>query len=164
MGILLIVLPAIEIPALLKYQQELKPGLGYLPVFFEYFGTGMLFATLVLSLRPIAVRLTFADAELLTSRLHDSTFLCRGQYFRVVHVQDVDVERLIRDDPPEPIIFVLERFDLRDIAYFKATELRFQCVKRCWACAMLAAEMFKSFHRTGLPSEQGSHRSMATPF
>ena len=44
LGVLLVVLPAIEIPALVKYQNELHLGLGYLPVFVEYFGVGLLAA------------------------------------------------------------------------------------------------------------------------
>ena len=71
MGLLLIVLPALELPALLKYQHELEPGLGYLPVFLEYFGTGSLFATLVLSLRPArAVRFAVTAAFALAAMLN----------------------------------------------------------------------------------------------
>ena len=44
LGLSLVVLPALELPLLLKYQTELKPGLGYLPVLIEYFGIGILIA------------------------------------------------------------------------------------------------------------------------
>jgi len=44
LGALLVILPALEIPALVKYQNELHLGLGYLPVFLEYFGVGLLVA------------------------------------------------------------------------------------------------------------------------
>lgn len=47
LGILLVLLPSIEIPLLLKYQEELKPGLGYLPVFIEYIGVGILIALII---------------------------------------------------------------------------------------------------------------------
>jgi len=47
LGILLVFLPSTEIPLLLKYQEELKPGLGYLPVFVEYSGVGILIALVI---------------------------------------------------------------------------------------------------------------------
>ena len=43
-GSLLIVLPALPIALLVKYQQELRLGLGYLPVFFQTFGVALLLA------------------------------------------------------------------------------------------------------------------------
>lgn len=39
LGFLLIVIPAIPIALSLKYQQELRFGIGYLPVFIQFFGT-----------------------------------------------------------------------------------------------------------------------------
>ncbi len=50
LGVLLVILPALEIPALVKYQNELQLGLGYLPVFLEYFGVGILVAVGLTSL------------------------------------------------------------------------------------------------------------------
>ena len=45
-GALVLVLPAIPIALTVKYQHELKLGLGYLPVFFEVFGVALLGAAL----------------------------------------------------------------------------------------------------------------------
>lgn len=51
-GALLLVLPALPISIASKYQHELKLGLGYLPVFFQVFGTALLAgAAIVLLLR-----------------------------------------------------------------------------------------------------------------
>lgn len=38
LGLLLLIIPAIPISISLKYQQELKFGIGYLPVFIQFFG------------------------------------------------------------------------------------------------------------------------------
>jgi hypothetical protein len=45
-GILLTVLPALPVALLVKYQQELRLGLGYLPVFFQTFGVALLLAAI----------------------------------------------------------------------------------------------------------------------
>lgn len=47
LGAALWILPALLIPTLQKYQHELRPGLGYLPVFIEYTGVGLLGAMAV---------------------------------------------------------------------------------------------------------------------
>lgn len=41
-GAMALVLPALPIAATIKYQHELKLGLGYLPVFFEVFGVALI--------------------------------------------------------------------------------------------------------------------------
>jgi hypothetical protein len=45
-GILLTVLPALPVALLVKYQQELRLGLGYLPEFFQTFGAALLLAAI----------------------------------------------------------------------------------------------------------------------
>jgi hypothetical protein len=45
-GAAVVVLAAAPIAGLVKYQTELKPGLGYLPVFFEEFGIALILASL----------------------------------------------------------------------------------------------------------------------
>lgn len=45
-GTLLAILPALPLAVLVKYQQELRPGLGYLPSFFQVFGLALLAAGL----------------------------------------------------------------------------------------------------------------------
>jgi hypothetical protein len=57
-SVLLIVLPALPIALLVKYQQELRLGLGYLPVFFQTFGVALLLAAVAAA----AVRSRFAGA------------------------------------------------------------------------------------------------------
>lgn len=63
------------------------------------------------------------------------------EFSRVNHFQDVDVQRLIGDDPFEPAVLVVERFDFCNVADFEATELRFPAVKRRWADAVLSANL-----------------------
>ncbi|HKU82371.1 MAG TPA: hypothetical protein VJP76_09410, partial [Candidatus Tumulicola sp.] len=59
LGALLIVLPALPIAVALKYQHELKLGLGYLPVFFQAFGSALLGAAIVVAvLRRFPARAT----------------------------------------------------------------------------------------------------------
>src|SRR5579863_3128566 len=56
-GALVVVLPALPIALTVKYQRELAWGLGYLPVFFEYFGVALLgsaLTTILLSRFPAA--------------------------------------------------------------------------------------------------------------
>jgi hypothetical protein len=56
-GALVVVLPALPLAILTKYQHELRYGLGYLPVFFENFGVAlMLAAGAIASLRAAAER------------------------------------------------------------------------------------------------------------
>jgi hypothetical protein len=45
-GLLVLVLPALPIAVTVKYQHELKLGLGYLPVFFQVFGVALIGASL----------------------------------------------------------------------------------------------------------------------
>jgi hypothetical protein len=45
-GLLVLVLPALPIAVTVKYQHELKLGLGYLPVFFQIFGVALIGAAL----------------------------------------------------------------------------------------------------------------------
>ncbi|MDE2482546.1 MAG: hypothetical protein KGN02_10190 [bacterium] len=60
-GAAALVLPAIPIAATLKYQHELRLGLGYLPVFFELFGTALVATALILRIgRRGATRTTIA--------------------------------------------------------------------------------------------------------
>ena len=49
-GSMVLVLPALPIALTLKYQHELKLGLGYLPVFFEAFGVATIVAAIVLAI------------------------------------------------------------------------------------------------------------------
>ncbi len=44
-GVLSAILPAIPVALLVKYQHELRLGLGYLPVFFQTFGVALLLAS-----------------------------------------------------------------------------------------------------------------------
>ncbi|MGH7683287.1 MAG: hypothetical protein ACREMT_02985, partial [Vulcanimicrobiaceae bacterium] len=46
-GLLLLVIPALPIALMVKYQHELRLGLGYLPVFLESFGVALAIAALV---------------------------------------------------------------------------------------------------------------------
>ncbi len=51
-GALVAVLPAVPIAFLNKYQAELRPGLGYLPVFLQVFGVAMLEAAAAFAIKP----------------------------------------------------------------------------------------------------------------
>jgi len=53
LGILLISIPAIPIALSQKYQQELRFGIGYLPVFIQFFGAFCLIISLFLSITKI---------------------------------------------------------------------------------------------------------------
>jgi hypothetical protein len=55
-GALVIVLPALPVAILTKYQHELRPGWGYLPVFVEYFGVALLIAAGILALQRTRAR------------------------------------------------------------------------------------------------------------
>ncbi|MGD0052575.1 MAG: hypothetical protein ABSD03_12300 [Vulcanimicrobiaceae bacterium] len=57
-GALIVVLPAFPVALLAKYQDELRPGLGYLPVFVEYFGVALLIVAGMLALRRLRARRT----------------------------------------------------------------------------------------------------------
>jgi hypothetical protein len=46
-GLALWIVPALPIALSAKYQQQLHFGLGYLPVFLEYFGAGIVLATVL---------------------------------------------------------------------------------------------------------------------
>jgi hypothetical protein len=61
LGLLLWVLPGLLISLSPKYQKELRPGLGYLPVYIQYFGVGLLIAlVLVWLVRGFAQKRLFA--------------------------------------------------------------------------------------------------------
>lgn len=57
-GALLMILPALPIALVVKYQQELRLGLGYLPLFFQAFGVALLMA----GVGTLAVRSRFRRA------------------------------------------------------------------------------------------------------
>ena len=61
------------------------------------------------------------------------------EFSRRYHLEHVDVERLIGDDPFKPTILVLERLYLGDITDFHAAKLRLPSVERRRADAVLAA-------------------------
>jgi hypothetical protein len=50
LGLLLGVLPAVLISVSVRHQQMIRPGLGYLPVYLQYYGVGLLLAAVVWSL------------------------------------------------------------------------------------------------------------------
>jgi hypothetical protein len=52
-GAVVVVLLALPVAALAKYQDELRLGWGYLPVFGEYFGVALLIVALVLAVRRV---------------------------------------------------------------------------------------------------------------
>jgi len=49
-GAAVAVLPALPIALVLKYQHELRPGLGYLPVFFQVFGVALVIAAAAIAI------------------------------------------------------------------------------------------------------------------
>jgi hypothetical protein len=57
-GVLVVVLPALPVAILAKYQHELRLGWGYLPVFAEYFGVALLLAAGMLALLRLRARRT----------------------------------------------------------------------------------------------------------
>lgn len=57
-GALVVVLPALPVAILTKYQHELRLGWGYLPVFVEYFGVALLLAAGMLALLRLRARRT----------------------------------------------------------------------------------------------------------
>lgn len=63
------------------------------------------------------------------------------EFSRRYHLEHVDVERLIGDDPFKPTILVLERLYLGDIADFHAAEFRLPGVERRRTDAVLAAQI-----------------------
>jgi hypothetical protein len=62
LGTALFVLPAQALSICAKYQWHLKPGLPYIPVYFQYFGTGTLLASLMFT---VYQRASLKHAELI---------------------------------------------------------------------------------------------------
>lgn len=56
LGLLLLVIPAIPIALSLKYQQELRFSIGYLPVFIEFFGAFCILISLFLLISKIKIK------------------------------------------------------------------------------------------------------------
>ena len=63
LGLSFAVLPMITIALSERYQGQLMPGLGYLPVYMQYYGIAMLLLWLILSLRPsVGIRAFYLSA------------------------------------------------------------------------------------------------------
>jgi hypothetical protein len=86
-GLLVLVLPALPIAVTVKYQHELKLGLGYLPVFFQVFGVALIGAAL-------------AKAILLRWRVMPVTIVLCGAISMCATMTQATNVRLVREGLP----------------------------------------------------------------
>jgi len=120
---LLIVLPALPIALLVKYQQELRLGLGYLPVFFQTFGVALLLAAIAAA----AVRSRFARAARVVivvaiAALATVTFAANAQMVRAdeparlarFSLQQAIARGLVGSVPDGAVVAIPKAFDWID--------------------------------------------------
>ncbi len=68
-----------------KYQEELIPGIGYLPVYFGYFAVALILGLLVVLIYPLLAKLTNAD----------TAFLLVFAFFAVVYAMNRQADRAV---------------------------------------------------------------------
>ena len=92
-GALLWLLPGLVISLSVKYQQDLHPGLAYIPVYFSYFGMAMLLHELFALLTR---RLSLRTARLLLSGISCAVLLINAQENRRINDMLNDIFRYPR--------------------------------------------------------------------